>query len=303
MHAATVDVARAVRGERAFVEALLSDELVALLRGKLLGATVQVRDRIAFNIGYVCGDKKYFHPSDATAREYGLPPTSLRAAVTSSRLARNAGLRTSDLPHSGRSTLYLPPADTAQLTPGERRYIKAGIESGVSQRYKCRVRSPWYVTPDVRTPDVILTVFAERPILMINDDGLAASNSLLAGFLRAGSPEGFAAAWYTTLTLLEVELRVHSLGGGVMIFIPGEAGQIRIAEPTVPQGHLVGVSRCLRAGHVEDAYRLGDDPVLTQTLGLTPQEVALVAEGVATLRYWRAARPKNGASVEDVPED
>ena len=150
---------------------------------------------------------------------------------------------------------------------------------------------------------MILTVFADRPILMVNDDGLAASNSLLAGFLRGGSGKGFAAAWYTTLTLLEVELRVHSLGGGVMIFIPGEVGQIRIAKLAIATDHLQDLDSLLKKGLVEDAYRLGDEPVLTQTLGLTPTEVEMVAEGIGALRYWRSARPKNGLSVEDIPQD
>lgn len=303
MHEATIDVARVARGERAFVEALLPDALVTLLRGRLAQATVPVRDRAAFNIGYVCGDKRFFHPSEATAKEYGLPETSLRAAVTSSRLASKGGLLTSTLPAVSRSALFLPSADAAALTEGERRYIKSGVDSGVSQRYKCRVRSPWYVTPDVRTPDVILTVFADRPVLMVNDDRLAASNSLLAGFLRVGSARDFSAAWYTTLTLLEVELRVHSLGGGVMIFIPGEAGQIRIAKGPVTTEHLPNIGGLIRHGRIEDAYRLGDEPVLAHALGLTPAEVDAVSEGIDALRYWRSARPKNGTSVEDVPED
>ncbi len=303
IHTASVDVARVTGGERAFVEALLPDELVALLHGKLAEATVQVRDRVAFNIGYVCGDKAFFHPSAKAVAEYELPATSLRAAITSSRLGRKGGLRTSNLPASSRATLYLPPVDASKLGVGELRYIKSGAESGVSERYKCRVRTPWYVTPDVRTPDVILPVFADRPMLLINDGALATSNSLLAGYLRDGSAEEFAAAWYTTLTLLEVELRVHSLGGGVMIFIPGEAGQIRLAKQPVATDHLERVDGLLRKEQVEEAYRLGDDPVLVKALGLTPHEIGLIADGIAALRYWRSARPKNGRSIEDVPED
>src|SRR5690349_24006721 len=43
-----------------------------------------------------------------------------------------------------------------------------------------------------------------------------ASNSLLCGYLRPGvDTAGFAAGWYTSLTLLHAELEVHSLGGGV----------------------------------------------------------------------------------------
>jgi hypothetical protein len=300
---ASVHVERVAHGERAFVEALLPDDLVALLHGKLAQTTVQARERVAFNIGYVCGDKTFFHPSEATVAKFDLPATSLREALISSRLARKGGLRTSGLPASSRTTLFLPPASTTGLTQGERKYIASGVDSGVSRRYKCRVRNPWYVTPDVRRPDVVLPVFADQPMLLINDDGLATSNSMLAGYLKMGTAEELAAAWYTTLTLLEVEVRVHSLGGGVMIFIPGEASQLRIARQPIPTGHLGRLDAMLKSGRIEDAYRLGDGPVLADALGLTAHEVERVAEGIAVLRYWRSARPRTSVLVEDVPED
>lgn len=303
LHRATVDVGRLIKGDRAFVEALLPDDLVALLREKVAPGTVEVRERVAFNIGYVSGDKRFFHPNAATVTKYRLPESSLVASVTSSRLARRNGIRTSGLPELSRSQLFLPPADEQKLSLGERRYVRWGVETGVSRRYKCRVRTPWYVTPDVRRPDLILPVFADRPILLINDARLTVSNSLLVGTLRSGSPEAFAASWYTTLTLLEVELRVHSLGGGVMIFIPGETGSIRVAKSAPDLAHLARVEALIRADRVEDAYAAGDHPVLSRGLGLTSDEARLLGEGVATLRYWRSSRPKGAGSVEDVPED
>jgi hypothetical protein len=303
LHRASVDVGRLVKGDRAFVEALLPDDLVTLLREKVVPGTVEVRERVAFNIGYVSGDKRFFHPDARTVEKYRLPERSLVTSVTSSRLARKNGIRTSGLPEPSRTRLFLPPADQRKLSLGERRYIRSGVESGVSNRYKCRVRKPWYVTPDVRRPDLILPVFADRPTLLINDAGLTASNSLLVGTLRAGSAEAFAASWYTTLTLLEVELRVHSLGGGVMIFIPGETGSIRVAKASPDLAHLDLVESLVRADRVEDAYAAGNRNVLIGGLGLSPDEVALLDHGVATLRYWRSSRPKGGASVKDIPKD
>lgn len=302
MRRSVVNVARVISGERAFVEALLSPDLVQLLRERILPATIEVRDRVAFNIGYVCGDKQFFHPTAECVGLHSIPDRSLINVVTSSRLARRGGLRTSGLPTTSRSRLFLPPADPDNLTEGERQYINSGATTGVSQRYKCRVRDPWYVTPDVRIPDLLLPVFADRPMLLVNDDGLAASNSLLVGFLRSGTAGAFVAAWYTTLTLLEVELRVHSLGGGVMVLIPGETGSIRIATGEVDTGRLDEVDNLLRNDQVEDAYRTGDEPVLRKTMGLSSAEVGLVADGVTALRYWRSAR-RRGTSVEDVPED
>ena len=142
-------------------------------------------------------------------------------------------------------------------------------------------------------PDLLVPVFADRPLLLVNDGGYTASNSLLCGYLKAGTAEAIAAAWYTSLTLLQVELHVHSLGGGVMVFVPKEAGAIRLPTAMTDGDHLQVVDQRLREGNVDGAYEAGDDAVLCHRLGLTSQEVDLIQEGVESLRYWRAAPPRN----------
>ena len=298
-----IDVSRLVRGERVFVEALLAPELVDLLQGSIARTTNPVRDLASFNIGYVCGDKRFFHPSRQTVAHFQLPASSLLPTLASGRVARSLGMHTSSLEPDDISRLFLPPQGRELSTP-ESRYIFHGSMTGASDRYKCRVREPWYITPDVRQPDLLVPVFASKPILLINDAGLAASNSFLVGRLRTGTPERFAAAWYTTLTLLQVELEIHSLGGGVMILIPGETGSIRLAHSVPGISHLSEVDRLLRREQIDQAYAAGDGPILRDAMGLSKDETSLVAEGLETLRWWRTARDRHlESSVEDIPYD
>ncbi|MGH3848435.1 MAG: hypothetical protein ACRDRT_01820, partial [Pseudonocardiaceae bacterium] len=56
--------------------------------------------------------------------------------------------------------LFLPPPDYENLTKGEGAYVRHGQSIGVDQRYKCRIRNPWYRTPYARVPDVIVPVFS-----------------------------------------------------------------------------------------------------------------------------------------------
>ena len=290
---ARVAIDHIVAGERPFVEALLPAGLADLLRGKVALATRPVREVAALNIGYVAGDKRFFHPTTAIITEHRLPSASLVPAVTSSRRISGRGLWTAQLPDAATDQLFLPPADDRALTLGERAYISSGRRAGVHRRYKCRIRDPWYVTPGVKVPDLLVPVFADRPLLLVNDGGYTASNSLLCGYLKAGTAEAIAAAWYTSLTLLQVELHVHSLGGGVMVFVPKEAGAIRLPTAMTDGDHLQVVDQRLREGNVDGAYEAGDDAVLCHRLGLTSQEVDLIQEGVESLRYWRAAPPRN----------
>jgi adenine-specific DNA-methyltransferase len=285
---ATIPIADLMQGKRAFIAALLSDELQTLLTARLNPLTSPARERITWNIGYVSGDKEFFHPNAATVAAYALPNSSLHKSVTSARALRGAGLYTHAAPGSATERLFLP--DRSSLTVGEQRYIAWGERQGVANRYKCRVRKPWYVTPDTRTPDIVVSVFSERPVLLVNDGGCLASNSLLCGFLRAGTAAELAAGWYTSLTLLQCELEVHALGGGVMVLIPGETGRIRLPQRVeAAPDHLATLDRLLRAGQTALAYRAGDRAILMTQLGLSEHEVELIRHGVETLAHWRTS--------------
>lgn len=198
------------------------------------------------------------------------------------------GLRSSTLDVANVPKLFLP--DPKRLSSSEQRYIATGEERGVSARYKCRVRNPWYVVPDTRVPDVVLSVFTERPALLINDAACFASNSLLCGYCKGSSREEIATGWYTSLTLLQCELEVHALGGGVMVMVPREAGNVRLPRQVQPQGdHLDHLDRLLRQGDVGAAYRCGDQEVLRQQLGFSADDIDLVRAGINVLAHWRTS--------------
>jgi hypothetical protein len=181
--------------------------------------------------------------------------------------------------------LFYP--DLQTLTTGEQNYIAFGKAQGVIDRYKCRIRRPWFKVPDVRTPDVIVSVFSERPLLMVNDAGYVASNSLLCGFCKTLAPESLLVRWYTSLTLLQCELEVHALGGGV---IPREAGNIRLPmHIQADKQQIRSIDHLLHAGRIGDAYRVGDRVVLEEQLGFSTYEIRLMHQASATLAHWRTA--------------
>lgn len=283
---AHIDLGRITGDERPFMEALLPRDLRDLLDGRLREVTTPMRDKVTWNIGYVSGDKAFFHPKPETIDEFALSKHSLTPAISSGRLATKHGLMTAGLPSGATQQLFLPDSDASALGDGERRYIKYGENAGIQHRYKCRIRDPWYVTPGVRAPDLLMPVFSDRPILLVNDGGFAVSNSMLAGYIHADSAESVAAAWYTSLTLLQIELRVHSLGGGVLVMVPREAGAIR----TVEAGSIAALADIdvdLRNGAFERAYQRGDRSTLQGLYRLTSHDVDLVRDGIQSLRRWR----------------
>ncbi|WP_169798434.1 N-6 DNA methylase [Piscicoccus intestinalis] len=276
-----VAINRIVAGDRAFQEALLPSGVAELL-ASTRSWTVPARELVTFNIGYVTGDKHFFHPGP----EHDLPETSLRPALTNARGMRGRGLYTSRLDESATATLWLP---GDELTEAEEAYERRGRRLGVHKAYKCRVRDPWYRVPGVKVPDLVLSVFSSLPVLMVNDGEYVATNSLLCGYLQQGDADSFAASWYTSLTLLNAELEVHSLGGGVLVLVPNEAGNVRVPKPrTVPKKLLPTVAKALRAGDLRGAYAAGDE-ALARKYGA--DAVELLREGIAVLEAWRVAKP------------
>lgn len=281
------------QGKRVFVEALLPRELRALLYTRVANATVPAKQLARFNIGYVAGDKSFFHPSLDDVCAFNISPNSLHPTLTSARMLKGAGLSTSSLPLAKGDLLFSPAGD--ELTEDDLQYIAMGERVGVSNRYKCRIRKPWFRVPGTRVPDVVLSVFSECPLLLVNDARYFASNSLLCGYTLGPSPEQLAASWYTSLTRLQCELEIHSLGGGVMVLVPQETGNIRLArQAPISSEHLDRVDMHLKRGEVADAYRSGDRNILVEHIGLSEPEVDLVAEGIRTLEYWRTSARSSG---------
>jgi adenine-specific DNA-methyltransferase len=274
-----------VEGERKFIEALLPESTRHFVSQVLRIHAAPLSEFGTFNIGYVAGDKVFFHPDTSVVGRYGLPDRHLVPAVTSGKQLRGCGLRTSQLRYRA-DCLYLPSVG-GKLSAAELEYVAEGEVRGIDRRYKCAVRKPWFRVPGVRVPDLLLSVFSECPIMVTNDAGYVASNSLLCGFLQSGTVEELVAGWYTSLTLLQLEIQVHALGGGVMILVPGEVAKLRLPRCAPDKAHLENLDKLLSSGNVEAAYGCGDEAVLRRQLGFDDEQIGNLREGIRRLRQWR----------------
>jgi hypothetical protein len=126
--------------------------------------------------------------------------------------------------------------------------------------------------------------------MLLNDAKLQVSNSLLAGFLldEEQDPDSVVAAWYTSFTRLQMELNVHSLGGGMLIMIPGEVSRIRMPLPQSSH-HLDDIGMLLSEGRVDDAYALGDRRVLEEQFGV-PRELVSRLQAEVRLQVSKRKR-------------
>ena len=284
-----IEISDITHRKKPFAFSMLNEDqrnMIGMLRKEK--TIVPLIDLCKFNIGYVCADKEYFHPDKETCKRYKLPATSLLPCISNGKeINGGTGIGAIVGPDKQLNNLFLP----KNITAADKRYIKHGVETGVNLRYKCQQRKPWYITPSIEIPDLILTVFGDAPKLVVNQGKYAVSNSLLAGYIKPYiTAEQLVCMWYNSLTLLSIELNVHSLGGGVLVLIPGETDKLEIVNAISQEDAesvFKEIDNCIKEKGLQAAYQLGDELVLSKIYNFSDQQIQQIRDSVSTLRYWR----------------
>jgi len=261
-------------------------------------AVVQLGGCADVDIGAVTGANEFFLLTEDEASN--VAPALLRPAVSKAMQIRGSVYSPEDherLLASGRKAqLFVAQPDTPRdVLATAKAWIRAGEKKGIPNRYKCRVRQPWWAVPLPRRgqPDLLLTYCAsEYPRLVFNEAGVLQTNTIHGVYARAPyQAEALAAGFYNSLTLLSAELVGRSYGGGVLKLEPTEAERLLI--PPIPPDMadlLPEVDRLIRERDLEAALRLVDPVVLGSGLDLTDAEIGELRDGAAQLRGRRRSR-------------
>lgn len=189
-------------------------------------------------IGYVTGANDFFHLRPSEVSLWEIPRRCLRVSVR----------RTESLPDDDVSeqtvqewlradepVLLMDLSRERELTEPVKRYLSTDAAKRARLSYKCRNRDPWYVVPDVQTPDAFLSYMCgESASLVANSAGCVCTNSLHAVRLKERFPVSrLRSSWRHPLARLSCELEGHPLGGGMLKLEPGEAARTRL--PLYPE--------------------------------------------------------------------
>lgn len=177
-------------------------------------ATARPLSEVArLRLGIVTGEKDFFVMTPGQARERGLARRHLTPVYASP------------------SELSGPPARLL-LTAREpdaalRRYIEEGRRAGVAERFKCRIRDPWWRIEPGPAPDAFLGyLVSARPAFRPNTHRARSTNNVHQLFFHDGP-----VSLEHPVTQLSIELLGRIYGGGVMKIEPGDAPRIRVPAP------------------------------------------------------------------------
>lgn len=288
----------------------------SLLRHLLPGATrglyqsLAERDGImnlgelaSVDIGIVTGANRFFlldHASANSLDENLLSPAIGKALqIPGARISADDHRR---LLSSGSPALMF----TAAASSSQRAlktaadHIASGEEAGFHERYKCRIREPWWQLPlpGKGPADLLLTYFAnDHPRIALNEAGVLSTNTVHG--VRMSDPEqgmALSVGFYNSLTLLSAEIVGRSYGGGVLKLEPSEAEALLIPplDPSLPD-LLESVDEAIRARDVDAALDLVDAKTLTP-LGLGDEEIGELRRAREFLRDRRRRRGRPATS-------
>jgi tRNA1(Val) A37 N6-methylase TrmN6 len=274
-----------ISNKKIFIHCLLNKKINKNLLEKITKKTTKLSEYCKFHIGYVTGDKEFFHPNKDIINQFDLPKKNFISSIFKSKYLDKIGLFTSELKKQELQNLYYP----QNITSGDKNYLNLGINTKVNLKYKCRVREEWFKVPLIKTPDIILKVFGENPVLLINNGKYLATNSFLCGYLKNIKDLNLlVASWFTSITHLYSELSIHSLGGGLLIYVPKEMADIRIPLiSSVPKYFLEKINSLLIKSQIKEAFELGDELILKEILKFNDSEILEIRKSAEILKSWR----------------
>lgn len=238
------------------------------------------------------GSNDFFCMTSAQARERDMVAhtVGMLDSVKTIRGLRLTHADVLDADKRGRPTRMLLPDTDCDLDPALRRYLDLGVEEAVSDRFKCRTRSPWWRVPGVRFPDGFMSRLLDSHLKIAANQAQVTSMNTLQVFCPGG-PEDvtrLAVACHNSVTAADVELRGRRYGGGALALMTTSVSQLGIPDPSLVTDDLIGeVDAMLREGRADEARFRVDNRLLLGAAGMTVDEVELARSVHSRLRSGR----------------
>ncbi len=247
------------------------EHLAALAHARELKTVTRLGQVVAFEVSIVTGANDFFSVSDDTLEEFDLRAWALPLLP---RLRHAEGLvydgRDQEAIAAAGASAWLLDFGEArpdpELSPPARRYLRTGEQLNLQERYKCRIRTPWYRIPNLQRGELMLSKRSHAfPKVIVNAAQVLTTDTIYRGRMLADATVGarsFSATFHNSLTLLTAEIEGRSFGGGVLELVPSEVG--RLSVPLVPgaEAWLTELDAGLRSGSDYDLVAETDDRIV-----------------------------------------
>ena len=107
-----------------------------------------------------------------------------------------------------------------------------GEAQGLPQRYKCRIRSPWYRVPQIQHGSLMMAKRShQHHRLILNQPRVVTTDTIYRGEMKPafqGREHELVSGFHNSVTLLSAEIEGRSYGGGVLELVPSEISRLTV---------------------------------------------------------------------------
>jgi tRNA1(Val) A37 N6-methylase TrmN6 len=197
--------------------------------GSRLGTVARV------GIGYVTGANDFFHLRPSAAEKFGIPDRFLHPSVRNGRALNGESITLSTVKRwllADEPVLLLSLKKARELPDSVNRYLKTQQAQSAMEAYKCRMRDPWYVVPDVTMPDGFLSYMSGAGVSLVSNRAQCVCTNSVHAVNMTGKMLLSEAQrrWKDPIAKLSCEVEGHPLGGGMLKVEPREAARLVLAD-------------------------------------------------------------------------
>lgn len=271
---------------------LSADEDSAFKRACELPGIMQLGGVARIEVSIVTGANPFFTIDESTVEAFSLAPWA-RPLLARTADAPGIVFGSDDHAQARRrgSRAWLLDFSAERPEPSRhqraRDYLASGEAKGLHQRYKCRIRSPWYRVPQIRRGRLMMPKRAHHHHrLLLNHAGVFTTDTVYRGHMHglfASLEEDLVSGFQNTLTLLSAEVEGRTYGGGVLELVPSEIARLRV--PVVSTSSLLSELDTL--SRLNGGQRDGKEAVVARTDAALGSRVTGYAELLPTLRKAR----------------
>lgn len=269
-----------------WMKALLTPEEIDLLDKITTSPAVPEFKQVAdVDIGIVTGANDFFVVDEETLHRYHLEEIAA-PMLAKSDLIKGITYTLED--HAcnaqrGRSVHFLsfPHLPLSELPDGMTQYIRMGEEEDLHTRYKCRIRSPWYVVPYVWSSELSLLKRCHHyPRIVLNEADAYSTDTAYRMKMRPAFKQratDLTFSFLNSLSFLYAEMLGRHYGGGVLELVPSEIERIPIPLTQVNTEDFRSVDQMIRGGtQMSEVLDFTDERILRGELGLGHTEICMI---------------------------
>lgn len=245
------------------------------------------------DVGIVTGANKFFLVDDETIKKYGLKSYAHPMFGRSEHcpgVIYNNQVHLANKEHGFPTNFLLFDSTEKEKLPKKvLEYITLGEKESLNERYKCRIRKPWYKVPSIYSTEIgMLKRSHNFPKLILNTiNAFTTDTAYRIRMLEEVPAEKLVFCFINSLTALSAELEGRHYGGGVLELVPSEIEKLVLPIPDSIHVDLNRLDNEIKNGCNPHNLLKAQDEIILQAIGLTIDECNILHNAWSRIKYRR----------------